>query len=595
MLGVLSGLPFDAFAETFWTVQGKDGVRAPFRLNVPQKICEWEVERLRAAGKPVLLKILKARQEGISTWACARVQHGVETVSGYSAISLADKKELPRQWLRRAERWHGETPQAEELAASNAIELYLAGGASRYWIGSAQGQTPGMGFTPWAAHSSELENWARPEKVMADLMPAIPLSNPRAMVVWESTGEMAESWWHREVMRSIEGKDGFRFVFLPWWLMPEYSLETGRTPAEYTAEELEVWETARKWARENPQHAKIAGFRELTPQQMEWRRFQIETIFSGDTELFASRYPGTVAEAFMGVGSLAIPVDVVRWHKSTVVDPVMRFKLVEKSGGKVEVEEDETGNWELYEPREKACDYAVGGDVAEGKVSDSLDERSERDYSSATVLNRKTLTTTAVYRGRPEPDVFGREMVMAAKYFNMAWMAPEANSAGMATLSAMRSYPRIMPREGWPDSRTPPAARPLEKLGWKTTAQNRDLLIDSYIAACRKDPETQWHNSIKCLSSLLAAEEGTFIRTKTGKRQHRATCHDDVLFGSMIALRVHQNCPRETPGQKTRISEEAMAGVRDLIGATAAVSADYDGGFDNWDPGEELESGDDTV
>jgi hypothetical protein len=594
MLGVLSGMPFPAFLEAFWTVQGKDGGRVPFRLNMPQRICEWEVEKLRAGGKAVLLKILKARQEGISTWACARVQHGVETVPGFSAISLADKKELPRQWLRRAERWHGETPQAEKLAASNAIELYLAEAASRYWIGSAQGQTPGMGFTPWAAHGSELENWARPEKVMADLLPAVPLSNPRAMVIWESTGEMAESWWHREVVRSIEGKDGFRFIFLPWWLMAEYSILTERGPRDYTDEEREVCEDALRWAKDNPEHAMLVGFKALTPEQIEWRRFQIETIFSGDRELFASRYPGTVAEAFMGVGSLAIPAEVVRWHKSTVVDPVMRFKLVEKAG-KVEMEADETGSWELLEPLDKETDYAVGGDVAEGKVSDSLDERSERDFSAAVVLNRKTLATTAVYHGRPEPDVFGREMVMGAKFFNMAWMAPEANSAGMATLSAMRSYPRIMSREGWPDSRTPPAARPLEKLGWKTTAQNRDLLIDTYIAGCRKDPQTQWHNSIKCLSSLLAGEEGTFIRTKNGKRQHRATCHDDVLFGTMIALRVHQNCPRETPGQRIRVNEEVMDGIRDRIGAVKPVSGDYDGGFDEWDPSEEVETVSETV
>jgi hypothetical protein len=245
------------------------------------------------------------------------------------------------------------------------------------------------------------------------------------------------------------------------------------------------------------------------------------------------------------------------------------------------------------EAPERTGFYALGADVAEGSVSDRNDARSDRDFSAITVLNRKTLTTAAVYQGRIEPDVLGLEMLKAAEHFNRAWMANEVNSAGMATLAAIRHYERVMPREGAPDLTVAPDERPLDKLGWRTTTSTRDMLIDGWIAACRRGMDGSWHGRVKCLSRLLAQEESTFVRTATGKREHRPSCHDDVLFSGMIALRVHQTCPMEADMP----DEEQREAIREAIGAVKPKASDFEGGVDEWNPDleEEDEGGDDET
>jgi len=588
----LAALPFPAFVSKWWTLTDKAGVRSHWKLNNCQKILELEASKLADAGKPVLLDVLKARQGGVSTWGCGRMQHGIETLPGCGCLSLADKKELPRQWLRRGEAWHNETPGAEPLAASNSIELYLASTQSRYWIGSAEGKTPGMGFTPWRVHGSEVENWATPEKVFADLLPAVPLVNPQAWILRESTGEMQGSYWHQTVLATMQGEGGFKLVFLPWWLVEDYRRPAEFTKDDYTPEEKQVCELAIEWARANPEHALITRFRGVTPEQIAWRRWTLTTMFQGDRELFASRYPATIEEAFMGVGSMAIPIDIVRWHKSTVQEPIERFRF-ERRGEKVVRVQDDAGLWTLLEAPERTGFYALGADVAEGSVSDRNDARSDRDFSGIVVLNRKTLTTAAVYQGRIEPDVLGLEMLKAAKHFNRAWMANEVNSAGMATLTAIRHYERVMPREGAPDLTVAPDERPLDKLGWRTTTITRDMLIDGWIAACRRGMDGSWHGRVKCLSRLLAQEESTFVRTATGKREHRPSCHDDVLFAGMIALRVHQTCPMEADMP----DEEQREAIREAIGAVKPKASDFEGGVDEWSPDEEEDEGgdDETV
>lgn len=577
---------FEAFAESSWRVQCRDGKKRPFALNVPQRIIDWEVDEAQRARRPVLVDILKARRQGISTYCCARMQHAVETVEGFQALSMADKAELPRQWIRRAKIWYSGQPRDARppIANSTANELYFAGLGSRYFIGSAEGKTPGMGDGLAGLHVSEVENFLSPAKMFADLNPAIEYDNPRTLVFRESTGEMEGSYWHETVLASLKGGSGWKLVFLPWFISPEYARPTKLTPADYTAEERELVALARKWAVEHLEHAAIAGFEAIRPEQVEWRRFIIATFFAGDPIVFASRYPATIAEAFMSVGSLGLPGSIVRQHKLTARPPIERFTLVREISGKVvkvPCEADSGPHWQLFEPFDEWTEYALGADVAEGIVSDLSDDRSERDFSAIVAINRRTLTTAGLYHGRIEPDLFGKQLRMAGEFFNMAWLAPEVNSAGMATLAEVRTYPHLMLRDGSPDDPTPPEAQPMEKLGWKTTGTSRDLLIDSWVAACRPEPGHGFEGQIVCLIPELAREEGTFIRGKTGRREHRPGCHDDVLFAGMVANRVHRVCPHV---RRTQITVRSARPEDRPDWASAADPMLLPGGVNPFDP-----------
>lgn len=535
-------LPFAVRSEMWTLPADKLGRRVAWRLNACQRICDYEIELAERAGRAALIKVIKCRQSGISTFGCGRMQDRCQGMPNYHAITIADKLELPRQWLDRAGHWHRESIGSPPRTRSNAHEVLLANG-SRYEIGSAEGKTPGMGATTPGFHASEIEYYSDPQSLFGNLYPAIPWQHPQTLVFLESCGEMEGSYWHTEVTATQEGEDDFRLIFLPWWLCPEYSRpDSGLDPGGYTeAEQAQVgW--AREWVKQNPVWAAVADTTgELSPDQLAWRRWAISNLYRGDEEKFACRYPATIAQAFMGVGSLAIPVSIVRQHGRTIRAPIGRGRL-EWEGSEVTWVEDQYGPWTIYEPcYTLACEYAIGADIAEGASSDPADPRSERDYSAMGVLNRRTLTTVASFLAHIEADEMGRELFKAAVFWNQAWISPEANSAGQATLAEVRDYAHLKWRNGIPEQAD--ASRSLDRLGWRTTPQNRDLLIDEWIEACRPDQHGDYEGRVKCLCPDLAGEERTFVRTATGKREHRPGRHDDLLFAYMIALQVHKTCP----------------------------------------------------
>ena len=557
---------FALYAARYWQVTPKQGPLAPFALNGPQRILDRERSRQRAAGRQPRLKVLKSRQQGISTLVCGYCQHACQTRFGHNALSIADKLELPKKWLRRARRWAAETPACirPDLAAANTNELYFDKLDSNYWIGSQMGQTPGMGHTLHRVHCSELSNWIDPEKVMSDLLPAVPKADADGLVIFESTGEMVGDWWHKQVLRSLEGEDEFVLVFLPWFITSEYRTTTSLTPADYTAQERDLVAAARTWATAHPEHAKLADFRDVGPDQIAWRRWVIANEFAGDVDRFRSRYPTTIDEAFMSVGNLAIPIVIIRHHASQAHAPRRRVRFSEGLGGEIlieEIDDDRADDvWLIANEPVRGGQYAIGADVAEGLAADPRDRRSDRDYSAAAVLDRDRLRFEAVYVGRPNADRFGRQLMLAGRYYNHAWVAPEINNNGWATLVAMKDYPSLMPRQALRERLDEPGSRDINRFGWRTDAHSRNLLIDDWIRLCRPESGSGFDGKISIFSELLVAQERSFILTASGKREHRPGCHDDLLLAHMIALQAHLSCPRraahrgpvDTDDQSTR-------------------------------------------
>lgn len=547
---------FEHYARRYWNVLPKRGPARPFILNGPQRIVDAERRRLIRAGRQPRLKVLKSRQQGISTLACGLCQQACQTHHGYNAISIADKLELPKKWLRRAKQWHAQTPAhiQPHLAASNATELYFDRLQSNYWIGSQMGQTPGMGHTLHRIHCSELANWNDPEKVMSDLLPAVPKGDLAGLVLFESTGEMVGDWWHQQVVRTLEGGDEFALVFLPWFISPDYRMETSLGPADYTGDERNLVAATAAWIKQRSDHAVLAGFDGISPPQVAWRRWVIANEFSGDVERFQSRYPATTDQAFLSVGNLALPLAVIHHHASQVQAPSRRVRFRLGSSGRVVIEnvDDDRADdlWEIADAPTGNGQYVIGADVAEGLASDPHDARSDRDYSAAAVLDRDRMRFVAVYLGRPNADRFGEQLMLAGRYYNDAWLAPEVNNNGWATLVAMKDYPNIMPRSHLAERLEQPAPRDINTLGWRTDMNTRNLLIDDWIRLCRPEPRTGFEGKVRVFGELLVQQEKTFIITSTGRREHRPGCHDDLLFAHMIAVQAHLNCPRRDGGPR---------------------------------------------
>jgi len=70
-----------------------------------------------------------------------------------------------------------------------------------------------------------------------------------------------------------------------------------------------------------------------------------------------------------------------------------------------------------------------------------------------------------------------------------------------------------------------------KKLGWSTTGQSRDIMIDDFVMHFEED-------TLKGLSPLTISQMKTFVRKEGGKREHASGKHDDMLFADMIAIQM---------------------------------------------------------
>jgi hypothetical protein len=78
-----------------------------------------------------------------------------------------------------------------------------------------------------------------------------------------------------------------------------------------------------------------------------------------------------------------------------------------------------------------------------------------------------------------------------------------------------------------------------EKIGWTTTGQSRDLMIDEFIIAF--DDEDIKVNSLVTLDQMR-----TFVKKDNGKREHAEGKFDDALIAGMIAYQMRKHF-RRTP------------------------------------------------
>lgn len=203
----------------------------------------------------------------------------------------------------------------------------------------------------------------------------------------------------------------------------------------------------------------------------------------------------------------------------------------------------------IWKPPQPGHRYTVGADIAEGKLSNMNDADSARDWSAAAVLDRDSRAFVARIRTRVDPHQFGVALWLLAMWYNKAWLCPEVNHNGVATLGVLRGsvqvpgapyvrpYPRIYARERNFDQYSQDQSNHL--LGFKTTTLTRPKLIADFY---------DMFTSAPCLirDGMLLEECKSFQRNKQGKAEHTSGFHDDILFAYMLAVQADLLCPQMT-------------------------------------------------
>lgn len=460
---------------------------------------------------------LKARQVGLSTMSEAMitnavmlnpntnglvVAHDASTAETLFSISKTfydnldtDIKPLRKYSTKRD--FYFENPDDTGRAA-------LPGLGSRLIIASANNIAAGIGRTLRAVHLSEAARYPHPEAIIDGIFPALA-KKPGTICIFESTAQYSGKWF-RDVCERAKRRDGdFRFIFVPWYLQPDYAIPLLR------GEKLQ-------YSLEEKQFIREYG---LTPEQIKF--FRQERLNTGNDAIFSQNYPFTEEQAWITPGDQVFPSSALDRQIEFNVRPPLR--VAEIYPGPV-IQDSYNGRLQIWKEPEKGRQYDVGVDVA-GGVEASDQEDSDRDWSVMQVVERGSLEQVAEWRSRSVDAVELADYIYAlGTYYNRAQVAVEVNGIGLATSVQLskKGYSNLW---RW-RFRDEAVDRITKKVGWETTRRTKKWLISFAVHELN-------NNRIIIHSKALINEMRTFVHLGYDTYGGAAGEHDDLISAALIA------------------------------------------------------------
>jgi len=488
---------FALFAKEQIKVLPKDARQGfqPFVLNDAQQYVNTEIERQRKDTGMVRAIILKSRQQGISTYATARVywlsyfnSHNKSVVMAHDGPTADALFTMSRNVIDNM------TPEFKpSFKKSNAKEIMFEHNDSGYRLFTAGSPEAGRGMTPTIAHLSEVAFWPHDEKILAGLYNGISQS-PGTEVIMESTANGMGNEFHRLWLGAVEGTNEYLPIFIPWF-----------KTIEYRRKAPEGFETG-------PDEKILKVRFDVDDDQLYWRRLKIG---EGGPVKFQQEYPSTWQEAFLVSGANVFNLEKL----STLVPQPILAKREFNMESKM-FDDNRHGNIEVYKYPKTEEAYALGADVALGVGKDS---------SAVVVMNAKK-EVCAVFRDNLiDPSAFGDLIFYLGRYYNNALAAVESNSMGIATLNRLSQlrYTNLY-------SQTKAANVSKEegtRLGWRTTSSSKPMIIGFLKSAIENDEV--WIPSKTMINELMS-----YTADNSGKTNASAGSNDDTVIALAIAVEV---------------------------------------------------------
>uniref|UniRef100_A0A6M3II00 Putative terminase n=1 Tax=viral metagenome TaxID=1070528 RepID=A0A6M3II00_9ZZZZ len=518
---------FPYYTASLLKIRPKKAGLIPLVLNEPQMRLHSVLEDLRQRSRLQRVIVLKARQEGISTYAEARMFWAAHFVENTRNVVIAHEKESGASIFGMCRLYYEELPpklrpmtrysSKKELVFENpdAKERYKNPGMrSGIEVLTAGKKNVGRGTTIHNLHCSELASWPFANDVVPALLPTVPKTD-QSLVVYESTAKGVGNYFHKEWLRATEGESNFAPFFLSWFDLAEYSREFNT-----------IKEKAAFKERLNDEEKELMHVHSLSLEQLYWRRLQIADL-QGDVELFRQEYPSTAEEAFLVSGSPVFDRHKLRMLSIKCKPAVFRGTVTDRG-----LVGDEYGSLKLWKYPEPGGIYSLGVDVADGGEGG--------DYSCIEVWKKLpspyVAEQAAEWHGHIDPYNFAHVVGKLGQLYNDALVGIETNAHGLATQQELqRDYWNLYQQEHFDRYKN----TLLNKIGWETTQRTKKLLI-SFGTHCISDMTILVH------SEDFVREAMTFVRDETGGASASGNGYDDRIMAGLIGLFImHQTIEAE--------------------------------------------------
>ena len=491
---------FSFYANAALKIRTKQGDIAPLKLKPAQEILDDAVCKQMADEGKVRVIILKARQQGLSTYVGGYLYFAVSQRAACKSLVITHHADSTRALFDMTKRYHENCPDIlkPHTKYSSRRELSFDVLDSSYVVATAGGEAVGRGETLTHVHASEIAFWPKStaQENWNGLTQAVP-NAPGTAVFVESTANGVTGIFYDLWKGAVDGSNGYIPVFIPWYVDPEYR--------EKVPENFE----------RTPEEEDLVEQYDLDDEQLMFRR---RKIAQNGLDLFRQEYPAEPEEAFLTTGRPVFNPELLQKRLPEAEDVKQRLALEAE-----EWLENARGELTTYRPHDPGELYVIGADVAMGVRGG--------DYSVAQVLDSKK-RQVATWRAHVHPDHFATVLYHLGEYYNEAHIVVENNSHGILTCTRLgkdMAYPNFY-TEVQVDKLTD---RETIKLGFTTTAKTKPLVIDQLRAEVRE-------GKIELNDKVTIREMLTYIVTESGSMEAEPGCFDDCVMSLALANHVHQ-------------------------------------------------------
>lgn len=501
-----------AYIEEYIKIRDKSGRIVGLKLNTPQLRLYNIVKEQKAAGKPVRVIILKARQMGFSTLTESILfketvtkfnrRTGIITHLASATTNLFNMSKLMLDYLPDDIKPSVKKSNAQELIFDNDSGTGLK---SRIKCMTAGTSGVGRSDTFDNLHLSELAFWEGDvTATLTGLFQAVP-NLPDTMIIIESTANGYEKF--KELWdQAVNGESDFVPLFVAWYELPEYSMP-------YSGFKL-TEEEERLKQRYN-----------LTDDQLEWRRWCIRNNCQGDVSQFHQEYPSSPDEAFISTGKCIFNKEAIIERLRNVPKPIKQgyFVYDEEAAQSNIIKDirwvnDKKGCIKLFKLPNMPhfTKYVLGGDTA-GETNG--------DFFSADVVDAKTLEQVATLHMQTDEDLYAKQVYCLGRYFKDALIAVETNFS---------TYPQKKLEEfGYDNFYVRETVDRYDKsvtkqFGFNTNKKTKPLILANLVTLVRDF--TDIFNDERTLREML-----TMVKRADGKQQAEDGYHDDKVMSMAIA------------------------------------------------------------
>lgn len=461
--------------NNLYSIVDKNANQIPFKPNVVQALINKSPKKRKI--------VLKARQFGVSTNEIIKLLDWVMHNENATACIIAHEQGAIEKLFRIVIRAYKFLPEEAkpvlDRGGGSRYEYYFPEINSRIYCDlEVRGDTIGR------LHVSEAAFMKDSSRLKSTLQ-AVPLETGQVLI--ETTPNGLANYFYD---MWTEQDSVYEKIFFPWYIFPEYKIET--KPLIYTDNEVELIDKAKK-------HYNII----ITPEQIAYRRFKKSEMRRSDYDIkrvtFEQEYPEDDQSCFLSSGESVLDLFAINSMIKNAKDPIRRVNGIK-----------------MFREKVKGYNYVIGADPAEGVGGDA---------SAAVMICVETSEVVSVFNGQLKPRDFAYKLKeMADLYTNPSQYPPliavERNNHGHAVLLALDElirYSHIFQDED-------------ERMGHKTDGISRPLMVDRFVEAFE-------NNHISIPDKEILSECLTLVNNN-GKIEASSGKHDDLIIACCIAFRV---------------------------------------------------------